>query len=271
MKRRAVVVALALLVTVAVGAAPASAQIDPNDAVTADRDWDVDGRADLVALTPDGRLFVYRGNTAWAFWSKPPLIASGLRGFTSVRLAGDVDEDGDVDVLARRGGELWLIRGTPAGTFGGMVQIAGNWASYEEIVPVDVDLDGMVDLLAFDHGSGMRIYWGRSGVTFRFGNFVPLKGVDSLGGFGDSDRDGYQELLVRNLTTGDLWALETNHTSTVFQHKSQHRIVSTIAPGATLSSYGPPSVMLAAGDLSGDGLSDIFHLSPNHDVLLLKG
>lgn len=278
----AALLASATLLTVGAVAAPAAAQTDPNELVTAARDWDGDGHPDLAALTTDGRLYVYRTQDGYQFKGKPVLVASGLRGFTSVRLAGDLDEDGSVDILARRAGTLWVVRGTPEGRFGGLVQIAGNWSSYEEVVPVDLDVDGKVDLIGFDHPSGstigadsMRVYVGRAGVAFRFGNLIPLSGsrFDSMSAFGDSDRDGYQELLVRNRATGELWVLETNRTFTVLQHKSQHRVLATLGPGLpTLMWFGTPlNVVVAAGDVTGDGVGDVFHLQRNHDWVFVTG
>lgn len=284
---RAAVVAALTVAAVAVGpAGPASAGSDPGTdptaVVTAARDWDGDGHPDLTALTPDGRLFVYRTVAGLQFAGKPWLIASGLRGFTSARIAGDLDEDGDVDILARGpAGALWVVLGTPGGRFGGMARIPGNWSSYEEVVPVDLDVDGKVDLIGFDHATGtavgadsLRIYMGRSGLAFRFGNLVRLSGTrfDSMSAFGDSDGDGYLELLVRNRVTGELWALETNGTFSVLQHKSQHRVVGTVGGQRlpTLSWFGAPNNdVLAGGDITGDGLPDTWLLQRSSDWLLV--
>src|SRR4051812_22248029 len=100
MKLRLAAAALTTLALAVIGAAPATAVTDLTAEVTAAHDWNGDGTPDVAALTTDGRLFVYL-NATGRFARPVPLVATGLRGFTWAEIAGDVDDDGHVDILAR--------------------------------------------------------------------------------------------------------------------------------------------------------------------------
>jgi hypothetical protein len=273
MNRRSIGAALTVAALAGVAlAAPAHAVPDRTAAVTAAHDWDGDGLGDLAALTSDGRLLVYRG-AGTRFAGPPQLVASGLRGFQSAQLAGDVDEDGATDILARGpGGALWLLRGAEGGAFAGLVRIAGDWSSYEDVVPIDVNVDGIVDLLAHDRdevpGSGtsnvLRLYAGEAGTTFRASTFFPLgdQRFDQLTVWGDGDDDGYQEIVVRDLSTGRLLALETRGTWSLFQHKAQHRLLGT--------GWNSFTTILSTGDFDADGDPDLVGRTQAGTLLLYR-
>ena len=105
MIKRTAVAALTAVAAVAVvavvGASPAQAAADPTAMVTAANDWNGDGLPDIAALTTAGALYVYVNAGGDRFARPADLVATGLRGFTWARLAGDVDDDGFVDILAR--------------------------------------------------------------------------------------------------------------------------------------------------------------------------
>ena len=244
-------------------AAPAHAVTDPTAAVTAANDWNDDGLSDVAVLTTDGKVYVQL-NGGGRFARTPVLVATGLRGYDWVQMAGDVDEDGYSDILTRSGyGRLLLLRGGAVASLAGVVPVAGAWSSYEEIVPIDVDRDGDTDLLGVDRaqtGTTIRTYAGETGVRFRALGFTPLSPrFDQLTAYGDGDGDGYQEIVARETATGRLFALETRGTFTLFQHASQHRLIG--------SGWGAFTTIHSTGDFGGDGLPDLLARTADGTVL----
>jgi hypothetical protein len=80
-------------------------------------DFSGDGKPDLLAVHPDGTLYLYRGNGAggWVLGSGEP-VGAGWAAFTALASGGDRSGDGKPDVLARRpDGTLNLYRGNGAG------------------------------------------------------------------------------------------------------------------------------------------------------------
>lgn len=276
MNRRTAVLPVLAASLALVGAAlgPAQAAPVPGDRtaeVTAMNDWDGDGRGDLAALTADGRVLVYRSTGTRL--AAGQLVASGLRGYDWARLAGDVDEDGHADVLARSGsGRLLLLRGSASGTLAGVTVIAGDWSSYEQIVPIDYDVDGVVDLVGLDldpvpqmrAGNFLRVYTGEAGVTFRAGTYIPLSDQTfaALTAWGDGDQDGYQEVVVLDVSTGRLFALETRGDDGLFQTRTQHRVIGTGWNGFT--------AITSTGDFDGDGNPDVVARTQAGSLLLYR-
>jgi hypothetical protein len=79
-------------------------------------DFSGDGRADVLAVHPDGRLLLYRGNGAggWVTGSAET-VGGGWAQFTALASGGDFSGDGEPDVLARTSdGKLLLYRGNGA-------------------------------------------------------------------------------------------------------------------------------------------------------------
>ncbi len=73
-----------------------------------------DGRADLITRDTAGRLFLFKGTNDY----KKPFagrtqIGSGFQIYNNLLSVGDLNFDGNADLLARDGsGLLWLFKGT---------------------------------------------------------------------------------------------------------------------------------------------------------------
>ena len=115
-------------------------------------DFSGDGRADVLAVAPDGRLLLYRGNGSGGFTAPYPQIGAGWAGFTAVLPAGDFSGDGKPDLLARRpDGVLLLYRGNGAGGWvtGKGEPVGSGWQSFTAVLPGgDFSGDGRPDVLA---------------------------------------------------------------------------------------------------------------------------
>ncbi|MEM7199674.1 MAG: VCBS repeat-containing protein [Planctomycetota bacterium] len=176
---------------------------------------DVDGDGDQDILCANGtfadaqqdRLYLNDGAGTFADATLGRLPAIGGR--TSALVVGDVDLDGDVDVVF---GDLMPGRGTPnrlylndgSGTFAhiGAPQMPAVDGSTQSLAMVDVDGDGAVDLVAGNE-------WQQDGVLLNDGQgtFVNANGGAQLSTIndrssdlviGDLDGDGDDDLLVAN-------------------------------------------------------------------------
>jgi hypothetical protein len=76
-------------------------------------DFSGDGKRDLLAVHPDGTLYMYRGNGkgGWVLGRGEP-VGGGWAGFSALASGGDFSGDGKPDVLARASdGTLLMYRG----------------------------------------------------------------------------------------------------------------------------------------------------------------
>src|SRR5687767_13770331 len=115
-------------------------------------DWTGDGKPDILARHPDGRLLLYRGNGAGGFLTgAAEQIGSGWQQFDALLLPGDWSGDRRGDILARGSdGALWLYRGDGQGGFASSrVQIGSGWAPFTALMAGgDFSGDDEPDVLA---------------------------------------------------------------------------------------------------------------------------
>ena len=136
-------------------------------------DIDGDGDVDLVAASRDDDKVGWYENTdgSGIFGSETVITtdADGVRGVS----AADIDGDGDIDVLSASAGDdkvAWYPNTDGVGSFGSQVIITQALDGPYVAIPVDVDLDGDLDIVSA----------GRVG-----GNIAWLENVDGLGNFGE--------------------------------------------------------------------------------------
>src|SRR6476659_6445387 len=81
-------------------------------------DFSGDGHADLIARTPTGVLYLYRGNGAGVFLGSRTVLGTGWQVYDRVFSPWDFTGDGHADLIARTPtGVLYLYRGNGAGVF----------------------------------------------------------------------------------------------------------------------------------------------------------
>ena len=115
-------------------------------------DWSGDGPADVLAIHPDGRLVMYRGNgqSGW-ITAQAETIGSSWGGFTALLAPGDFSGDGKPDLLVRDAdGRLLMYRGNGAGGWatGLGQQVGAGWGGFTALIaPGDFSGDGKPDVL----------------------------------------------------------------------------------------------------------------------------
>jgi hypothetical protein len=168
-------------------------------------DFSGDGRADVLAVAPDGRLLLYRGNGSGGFTAPYPQIGAGWAGFTAVLPAGDFSGDGKPDLLARRpDGVLLLYRGNGAGGWvtGKGEPVGSGWQSFTAVLPGgDFSGDGRPDVLARRGDGTLLLYRGDgaggwiTGAGERIG--TGWGAFTALVAGGDFSGDGRADVLAR--------------------------------------------------------------------------
>ncbi len=178
-------------------------------------DFDADGRADLVVIDlqiVSRRFSVLYAGAGWTFGAGTDrVVVPGVaNGRVLAAAAGDVDGDGDLDIVAygddphvylNQGGRTWTPRALQP------VPLAAPTSAAASVVVRDLDADGVLDILlgVTVDGSATAFYRGLGG-----GNFAaPVRQLlgDSPVHVVDVDADGDLDLLaerlVRNALHGD--------------------------------------------------------------------
>ncbi len=94
-----------------------------------------DHRADLLARTPAGVLYRYRGNGTGGFTGGRVRLSSGWKRYTLLFGTGDLTGDGKRDLVARqRGGTLYLRAGNGHGGFHAPRRVGPGWQIYTRVV-----------------------------------------------------------------------------------------------------------------------------------------
>jgi hypothetical protein len=258
-----VALTVGLIGTSAVSEAPVQAAATPIKATSA-QDFSGDGKADIVAPTRDGALWLYRGNGSGGFTGTRTKIGAGWSSLDQIRLVGNWDGVAGTDLIARvpATGALRLYSGNGKGGFGKIRAIGAGWQVFTQIFsPGDWDGDGHNDLLAIVRSTGhLRMYRGNGAGGF-LGSKVIGGGWTRLDGLtmtGDFDGDGLPDFLARN-TVGQLLLYRGNGSGGF----NATRIVGT--------GWSQFTSLLGVGDWSGDGHSDVLARQTDGALRLYRG
>ncbi len=223
-------------------------------------DIDGDGDLDLVSGSSGNRAHKVswyenvngRGN----FGGQKNLIPSNLRGADSA-LAGDLDGDGDLDIVYGTIDQVvWLRNTNGKGAFSSRIFIATDILGFKEIRLVDMDNDGDLDVLFSSTriaGDRISIMWYKNNGT---GNFVaqpPVDNFDLSGAWSvypaDFDKDGDMDVVSTSRTDNTVIWFENIDGQGSFG--SQQLISAAVS--------GP--ILIYAADIDGDGDDDVLSAS----------
>ncbi len=237
-------------------------------------DVDGDGAPDLLVGAVDaasgaGAAYLFQvdaagGTEADALWSVSG--SSGEKLGAGVAGSADLDGDGDPDVLLGGAGFVRVVDG-PTGTLLATWTGAGTGAGGALSVGSDLDGDGLFDAIVGDHtvDEAYVVYGGTPGDLDLTAADVLLTGVSggdeagySVAGLGDSDGDGYGDLLL-----GAPSATGAATTSGVAYVYSGASVASGSLATAATTWLGEDAAdragytVAAPGDVDGDGLADL--------------
>jgi hypothetical protein len=223
-------------------------------------DLDGDGDVDIVSANRNADdLTIFLQSAPGAFPATPSLVLGGAGltdGPVSV-VVGDLDGDGRLDVASanRDGDDLAVFLQSAAGTFSGtpsaLLAASGAPLQPSHLDAVDVNGDGVLDLVSTNGGDDVSIFVGRRGAAFAARPIVLATGIASPSWVAaeDLNGDGLVDLAVTNAATNDV---------SIFVQRGPSGYASLV-PDLVLGNANATSNPsgLAAGDLDGDGDLDL--------------
>jgi len=97
-------------------------------------DFNGDRKADVIARTPGGLLYLYPGNGSGG-WLPRRVIGAGWNAFSTIISPGDFNGDGKSDLLGRgRDGTLWIYAGDGTGGFLQRRVVGPGWNVFSTIL-----------------------------------------------------------------------------------------------------------------------------------------
>ena len=238
---------------------------DAFNAILGVRDFDGDGRPDLLARRPDGILVLYPG-TGTGRPGAPREIDFGWQIFDQLIPIQDFNGDGTNDLAARKpDGTLWMYANTGQAKLINPTKIGSGWGIYTTILGTgDANGDRMADMIAsqpdgsvyFYAGTGMRDE-GYTGVR-KIGNFG-WEAFDMLITTADFNGDRTADLIARR-PDGTLWFYAGNG-------------VGSYGAGMKIGNFGWEAfnAVTAVRDLNGDGKNDLVARQPDGSLWLYAG
>jgi tetratricopeptide (TPR) repeat protein len=217
---------------------------------------DVDGDGKLDALTAGPALRLLKnGGSAFS----DATAAAGLAGPASAALAGDYDNDGDLDLLLVRPSGLSLLRNEGAGRLQDVTASAGLPAAAPRSPSaafVDVDHDGDLDL------------WAASRLLQNNGNGT-FTDITEKAGLRDVP-DGLQVIPTDfdNRRDVDLFLLGPDRVA--LDRNMRDGTFKDVAPELGFGSVRGPLLSAAKGDLNKDGYEDFLVSGPQGGFLAMS-
>jgi len=240
-----------------------------------------DGKADLIAVKPDGEMvdYVGSGNVSAPFSAAAGhtyTFGSGWNGF-DLLMAGDINGDHKADVVGRKpDGTLWdyIGNGVVSSPFsaatGRTYEIGKGYEGFTALALGDINGDGKADLIArksdgtlvdyIGNGSASAPFSAATGRTYQIG--TGYEGFDSIS-MGDLNGDKHADLIVRKPDGTLIDYIGNGSVSKPFSAATGR----TYSVGRGFDGYA----WLRLADLNGDKHADLLGITPGGDVTEYKG
>ncbi|MFF3607538.1 FG-GAP repeat domain-containing protein [Streptomyces sp. NPDC002463] len=219
-----------------------------------------DGRADVLARTPSGELYVYVSTgTPNAPFHARKLVGKGWDVYDQLIGLGDSDGDGKGDFLARTPSGVLFYYGSSDSpyTLKPRKEVGRGWQQYNQIIGIDDDnANGIPDVLARGVDGTLYEYFGTGSGYYtsrkQVGSVGAWDGVDQFSGAGNVPAHGKEGTVAR--TKG----------GTLFWYDSMNN--GRLAPRAQISDdngwYG--ATLFEVNSLGRDAISDTLEIYQGH-------
>ncbi len=237
---------------------------NPESVVTADLDGD--GDLDIVSANSSGSSLTVFFQTNPAEFTPGPILVTDESSFPQSVATGDLDGDGDLDIISANrgsfidaiGSSITLFFQTTPGEFS-PGQILGDEITTPNPVSVatgDLDNDGDLDFITANSlGSHLTLFFQTSPGLFALGRTLGDSKLTSNPGevtLADLDRDGDLDIISANL---GFLASEDGNNLSIFKQTTPGEFALAQLLG-DLTTTGTP-VGVETGDFDGDGDLDI--------------
>ncbi|WP_225801432.1 FG-GAP-like repeat-containing protein [Streptomyces sp. NK15101] len=164
-----------------------------------------DGRADVLARTPSGELWVYVSTGTWnAPFHARKLVGKGWQYYDQLIGLGDSDGDGNGDFLARTPSGVLFYYGSTGSpyTVKARKEVGRGWQQYNQIIGIDDDnANGVPDVLARGVDGTLYEYFGTGSGYYtsrkQVGSTGVWAGVDQFSGAGNVPAHGKEGMVAR--------------------------------------------------------------------------
>ncbi|SEO18028.1 FG-GAP repeat domain-containing protein [Actinacidiphila rubida] len=279
--------------------------------VVAVGDIDGDGFGDLLARTPSGDLYLYKGTgSATAPFAARVKVGSSFGGYDQLIGAGDIGATGHETLVARDlAGDLWMytLDGTAADPLSARVEIGTGWNLYNQLVGIGDESGAVGGILGRAQNGDLFYYEGTGTVSGPSGTLTARRAISTgwnsllVVGQGSVPLWGKNDLYAQT-SGGDLfyyygsftggvsarlrvgdpgqWKGSRLLTSVSLSQKDEeplleiyNNVLYNDTPGftATSSGWGQYTTVFGPGDLNGDGRSDLLARDASGVLWIMTG
>jgi hypothetical protein len=248
-----------------------------NAVVSVAADFDRDGNIDLITGNSDGTLTWVSGNGHYSFVPQTPITVVAAAVQIGALAAGDFNHDGFPDIAATlyATGQVAILLGNGNGTFKAPTLI-GTGSEPTSVSIGDLNGDGHNDIVVANYGGGnvtVLLGDGTGNFTAANGSPFPVSTMDPASSTGiypsylvlaDFNGDGKLDVATADFArTGS--GLPADDLSILLGNGD-----GTFGPPTTYTT-GHFGLVIAAGDLNGDGILDLVVQSYSVNVTVFKG